>query len=137
MLGFFAWGSPFCLFSSIVILSLANRLRSVRSPGSREIFTVFAMPATFRSSWLPRPGSSPLIPSMQRPPARSEEHTSELQSQSNLRFPLFFFNDTAPTEISTLSLHDALPIYAGHFSVFLVTPAGIIATDPINAEAAR
>ncbi len=25
----------------------------------------------------------------------------------------------------------------GHFSVFLVTPAGIIATDPINADAAR
>src|SRR5437868_12773982 len=24
---------------------------------------------------------------------------------------LFFFNDTAPTEIYTLSLHDALPIY--------------------------
>src|SRR3990167_6924812 len=42
---------------------------------------------------------------------RSEEHTSELQSQSNLLFLLFFFNDTAPTEIYTLSLHDALPIY--------------------------
>lgn len=27
--------------------------------------------------------------------------------------------------------------HAGHFSVFLVTPAGIIATDPINAGAAR
>ena len=27
----------------------------------------------------------------------------------NLRF--FFFNDTATTEIYTLSLHDALPIY--------------------------
>src|SRR2546429_7823280 len=26
-------------------------------------------------------------------------------------FPLFFFNDTATTEIYTLSLHDALPIY--------------------------
>src|SRR5690606_12909379 len=26
---------------------------------------------------------------------------------------LFFFNDTAPTEIYTLSLHDALPILAG------------------------
>src|SRR5207245_11430173 len=26
-------------------------------------------------------------------------------------FPFFFFNDTAPTEIYTLSLHDALPIY--------------------------
>src|SRR3990167_6873952 len=45
------------------------------------------------------------------PILRSEEHTSELQSQSNLLFPLFFFNDTAPTEIYTLSLHDALPIF--------------------------
>src|SRR5439155_2665291 len=26
---------------------------------------------------------------------------------------LFFFNDTAPPEIYTLSLHDALPIFAG------------------------
>src|SRR5208337_3367811 len=26
----------------------------------------------------------------------------------------FFFNDTATTEIYTLSLHDALPIYAGN-----------------------
>lgn len=26
---------------------------------------------------------------------------------------------------------------AGHFSVFMVTPAGIVATDPINADAAR
>src|ERR1019366_5567980 len=86
---------------------------------------------------------------------RSEEHTSELQSLTNLvcrlllekktmdmsRFPtpahlsawaqfapgvkdsagrkkctgstgfVFFFNDTATTEIYTLSLHDALPIY--------------------------
>src|SRR5579862_3257746 len=79
---------------------------------------------------------------------RSEEHTSELQSQFHLvcrlllekkkilenlpdpppgvpsilftliplyRPPVtpffFFFNDTATTEIYTLSLHDALPIY--------------------------
>src|SRR5260221_354834 len=75
---------------------------------------------------------------------RSEEHTSELQSHSDLVFRLllekkksdklldfvglgvksaadigndtrdylasFFFNDTATTEIYTLSLHDALPI---------------------------
>src|SRR5712664_3726810 len=73
---------------------------------------------------------------------RSEEHTSELQSRSELvcrlllekkkqlfavrsrraaprlrsmairqrRSNLFFFNDTATTEIYTLSLHDALPI---------------------------
>src|SRR5574337_386829 len=51
---------------------------------------------------------------------RSEEHTSELQSPLNLVCRLllekkkknifFFFNDTATTEIYTLSLHDALPI---------------------------
>src|SRR2546429_2672371 len=29
-------------------------------------------------------------------------------------FFFFFFNDTATTEIYTLSLHDALPIYAQH-----------------------
>src|SRR3712207_7159061 len=32
----------------------------------------------------------------------------------------FFFNDTATTEISTLSLHDALPIYLGD------DPAGFV-----------
>src|SRR5258708_40294902 len=29
-------------------------------------------------------------------------------------FPFFFFNDTATTEIYTLSLHDALPISVDH-----------------------
>src|SRR2546426_1069720 len=73
-------------------------------------------------------------------PLRSEEHTSELQSPCNLvcrlllekkkihrrystnapvsplscaivrSYGFFFFNDTATTEIYTLSLHDALPI---------------------------
>src|SRR5574342_160492 len=55
---------------------------------------------------------------------RSEEHTSELQSPPDLVcrlllekkkkkiFFFFFFNDTATTEIYTLSLHDALPISA-------------------------
>src|SRR3990167_8081214 len=46
---------------------------------------------------------------------RSEEHTSELQSQSNIVCRLLldniFFNDTATTEIYPLSLHDALPIF--------------------------
>src|SRR5688572_32739235 len=28
-------------------------------------------------------------------------------------YPFFFFNDTATTEIYTLSLHDALPIFDG------------------------
>src|SRR5438477_138947 len=76
-------------------------------------------------------------PTQPRPPGpapRSEEHTSELQSHVNLvcrlllekkntrprlRAPyisLIFFNDTATTEIYTLSLHDALPI-CGRFNV--------------------
>src|ERR1044072_5566070 len=41
---------------------------------------------------------------------RSEEHTSELQSHRYISYAVFFFNDTATTEIYTLSLHDALPI---------------------------
>src|ERR1051326_3108576 len=45
---------------------------------------------------------------------RSEEHTSELQSHSFISYAVFFFNDTATTEIYTLSLHDALPIYPLH-----------------------
>src|SRR3712207_9389146 len=35
---------------------------------------------------------------------------------------IFFFNDTATTEIYTLSLHDALPI-SGHFAKAGVDPA--------------
>src|SRR3984893_19546760 len=34
--------------------------------------------------------------------------------QGSLLFGFFFFNDTATTEIYTLSLHDALPIYPDH-----------------------
>src|ERR1043166_7707876 len=43
---------------------------------------------------------------------RLEEHTSELPSPFGILYSLFFFfNDTATTEIYTLSLHDALPIW--------------------------
>src|SRR5208283_5624360 len=37
-----------------------------------------------------------------------------LDSPLCIRFFFFFFNDTATTEIYTLSLHDALPIFAFH-----------------------
>src|SRR2546428_7363858 len=40
-----------------------------------------------------------------------------------LLFFFFFFNDTATTEIYTLSLHDALPIYPAHG--FLDIAAGL------------
>ena len=39
------------------------------------------------------------------------------QDEHTLGFLCFFFNDTATTEIYTLSLHDALPIWA-RFSLY-------------------
>src|SRR5258708_29750063 len=39
----------------------------------------------------------------------------------------FFFNDTATTEIYTLSLHDALPIYLAHHAAIFVCPAPSLA----------
>src|SRR5215510_16592174 len=45
-----------------------------------------------------------------------------------LSFFFFFFNDTATTEIYTLSLHDALPIYlrAGRRGVLAVDFAAVV-----------
>src|SRR5256885_822668 len=48
----------------------------------------------------------------QRPGPTSGEDTPRLPSPLYLVCRLFFFNDTATTEIYTLSLHDALPISA-------------------------
>src|ERR1041384_7099682 len=42
---------------------------------------------------------------------RSEEDNASNPPLHFIFFPLFFFNDTATTEIYTLSLHDALPIW--------------------------
>src|SRR5258707_933590 len=42
---------------------------------------------------------------------RDRESTRLKSSHANISYALFFFNDTATTEIYTLSLHDALPIY--------------------------
>src|ERR1035438_7241651 len=78
---------------------------------------------------------------------RSEEHTSELQSLRHLVCRLllekkkkslilliltlrfFFFNDTATTEIYTLSLHDALPICA----LVAGLPGSIVERPPPDA----
>src|SRR3712207_7498935 len=44
-----------------------------------------------------------------------------LYVQRSMNEAFFFFNDTATTEIYTLSLHDALPIYfEGGCSIFMV-----------------
>src|ERR1043166_6459837 len=58
-----------------------------------------------------------------RPP-RSEEHTSELPSPFVISYAPFFFNDTATTEIYTLSLLDALPICYARFYPEALTAGG-------------
>src|SRR5215211_4124230 len=56
-------------------------------------------------------------PSGEHPGHLGERRSEGVQCCSQLRFvraheAIFFFNDTATTEIYTLSLHDALPISA-------------------------
>src|ERR1051325_6319935 len=55
---------------------------------------------------------------------RSEEHTSELQSPYVISYAVFCFNDTAPPEIYTLSLHDALPIWGYRHRSTAASPPG-------------
>src|SRR2546425_7421091 len=58
---------------------------------------------------------------------------------SPLFFFFFFFNDTATTEIYTLSLHDALPIWAAKMSksrsLFWALKKPISHEPPINIAA--
>src|SRR3712207_8169129 len=66
------------------------------------------------------------------------------ESLTSARYRLFVFNDTATTEIYTLSLHDALPISPpstrpvmskrGWISILSSAPFSSIATGPTNAS---
>src|SRR3712207_7870486 len=49
---------------------------------------------------------------------------------TNVQSRLFFFNDTATTEIYTLSLHDALPISAAGDHLADVEPGSLLRTEP-------
>src|ERR1044072_8334061 len=79
--------------------------------------TLFPYTTLFLSPYTPQPPPSCGFDDQvaTKPPVRrltrSEEHTSEPQSQSYISYYYFlFFNDTASSEIYSLSLHDALPI---------------------------
>src|SRR5476651_2896704 len=63
--------------------------------------------------------------------------SSSLTTLSSLFF--FFFNDTATTEIYTLSLHDALPIFEQHghhlpLDVDMICPTGIARSEEHTSE---
>src|SRR5438309_10038100 len=50
---------------------------------------------------------------------------------------LFFFTDTAATEISTLSLHDALPILHSHTASFRAWRCTASAVTAVTADAVQ
>src|SRR3990167_7013309 len=79
--------------------------------------TLFPYTTLFRSHLHPPPaGASRGYPApgdpLHRPlqPREDRKSTRLNSSHSQISYAVFFFNDTATTEIYTLSLHDALPI---------------------------
>src|ERR1041384_4148915 len=66
---------------------------------------------------------------------RRAKANASARVQASLK--VFFFNDTATTEIYTLSLHDALPIYPGKSSCsgrpFAIAPR-TLETTPRRSE---
>src|SRR6266498_887771 len=108
--------------------------------------TLFPYTTLFRSPRRAHPAGRRRRPQPAHRPRRSEEHTSELQSRPHLVCRLllekkkqnppplsplfFFFNDTATTEIYTLSLHDALPISAASAPRWTSAPTPTCASSP-------
>src|SRR3990172_479162 len=79
--------------------------------------TLFPYTTLFRSRAVDRTGHRPLpgpVPERRRrvPLGRASDRKSTRLNSSHgyISYAVFFFNDTATTEIYTLSLHDALPI---------------------------
>src|SRR5260221_13124782 len=66
---------------------------------------------------------------------RGLHHLSNAHAQARGAF--FFFNDTATTEIYTLSLHDALPIYAGDAAHGVVEREQALVLDLLAREHAE
>src|ERR1044072_6991432 len=83
--------------------------------------TLFPSTTLFRSTMVtPAPTTRPLTAAMigldvVAPTFGTDRKSKRLNSRHTDKYPMppFFFNDTATTEIYTLSLHDALPIYHG------------------------
>src|SRR3989338_8102597 len=79
--------------------------------------TLFPYTTLFRSPPLPRPTASisPQDALLSTAPVSAaavvdRKSTRLNSSHRSISYSVFFFNDTATTEIYTLSLHDALPI---------------------------
>src|ERR1039458_7962088 len=83
---------------------------------------------TLAGATTPRRGPAPRRPTRRAagPPAASNR---EVPSERRALL-FFFFNDTATTEIYTLSLHDALPIYPQAY--YYLGPFGLLTEYALN-----
>src|SRR5574338_651996 len=67
------------------------------------------------------------------PPPAPPPFTAAVRRSPAGRKPLFFFNDTATTEIYTLSLHDALPICGAERLPLIVEDVhGLVGQEPAH-----
>src|SRR3972149_2553358 len=86
----------------------------IRRPPRSTLFpytTLFRSVSSASACLPPRPGAArPRPASCGRRVLADRKSTRLNSSHSQISYAVFFFNDTATTEIYTLSLHDALPI---------------------------
>src|SRR3990167_3049607 len=87
----------------------------IRPPPRSPLFpytTLFRSTARLKASVvLPTPPFGANTGNRSPAPSPARKSTRLNSTHSQISYAVFFFNDTATTEISTLSLHDALPIY--------------------------
>src|SRR3989338_6839532 len=91
--------------------------------------TLFPYTTLFRSSFFQLHNMQPPPVLLNSPgldavlPILADRKSTRLNSShSSISYSLFFFNDTATTEIYTLSLHDALPIFLLSTSQYAASP---------------
>src|SRR3990167_7900235 len=100
--------------------------------------TLFPYTTLFRSRGDPFPAARvrprrarPQHPGRDRKGGQDRKSKRLNSSHSQISYAVFFFNDTATTEIYTLSLHDALPISRGS------VPRGSRTTTESTSSASR
>src|SRR3990167_7003837 len=87
----------------------------IRRPPRSTLFPYTTLFRSFSSWEIAEPRRSTIRPHFFRRTrfhrSKDRKSTRLNSSHSQISYSLFFFNDTAPTEIYPLSLHDALPIF--------------------------
>src|SRR5574337_239092 len=111
----------------------------IRRPPRSTLFpytTLFRSGSAGSSRWLLCiPLSSYLHSLCRREHCQDRKSTRLNSSHHSISYAVFFFNDTATTEIYTLSLHDALPIWkCWQQSLASLHPTFIVSSQPMSAR---